>query len=331
MHKFAATASGLMTSINVYMQIESDIKVAIYADDAGEPGALLAQYSGNWAVEGHIAHADRWVTVPLSTFVDVVEGTNYWLAYITDVDAVGINPVTTPVRYLDGQTFRTYNFPNPAGSGYSSMAVGSCIQGFCIKPGDLLTANDISASTLGGQWNDVPVPPIEVVAGVNYWLGVISERTLACYPEPGLYANKYLKATTYDGFTFPGTLDISTGEISEPGTPTLITMGCGALPGDHDLPCFDPDDRWKYIVIYRAGAEIFRKAALAVEHFSDKDYASCYIAAIEAIGAISHIGLWGGQGCSATPGSGIELDKQVYVREKTNLESLEVVFTENRW
>jgi hypothetical protein len=110
-------------------------------------------------------------------------------------------------------------------------------------------------------------------------------------------------------------------------------FNCGVVDdaeyaSDPLIPGFDPQDRWMYVVVYNAGTEIFRKAVLAVEHLTDRDYASCYIAASEAVGTISHIGLWGGQGCSATPGSGIELDKQVYVRDKTNSESLQVVFTQ---
>jgi hypothetical protein len=105
-------------------------------------------------------------------------------------------------------------------------------------------------------------------------------------------------------------------------------VGDAEYASDCWMPGFDPDDRWMCVVVYRAGFEVFRKAVLAVEHLSDRDYASCYIAASEAVGAISHIGLWGGQACSATPYSGILLDKQTYSRVKTNKESLQIVFTE---
>jgi hypothetical protein len=102
------------------------------------------------------------------------------------------------------------------------------------------------------------------------------------------------------------------------------------LPGDPYVPGFDPDDRWKYLVVYQGGHEIFRKALLSVEHATDRDYASCFVSSLEAVGNISHLGLWGGEQCSDVPGSGIELDKQVYVRSKTLTESLQVVFTEIR-
>ena len=102
------------------------------------------------------------------------------------------------------------------------------------------------------------------------------------------------------------------------------------LPGDQWIPGFAPADRWKYIVVYRANVEIFRKAVLSVEYGVDVDYASCYLTATEAVGDISHIGLWGGEQCTAVAGSGIGLDKQTYTRTKTNLESLQVVFSENK-
>ena len=43
---------------------------------------------------------------------------------------------------------------------------------------------------------------------------------------------------------------------------------------------------------------------------------------------ISHVALWGGVNCSSIPGSGIELDKQVYVKTKINLESLQFNWSE---
>ncbi len=104
-----------------------------------------------------------------------------------------------------------------------------------------------------------------------------------------------------------------------------------SLPGDALIPCFAVDERFRYVVVYRAGAEIFRKAVSSVSTSGDDTIVVCYITADEAVGAISHIGLWGGSGCSAIAGSGIELDKQACSMTKTDTEGLQIVFTETRW
>lgn len=72
-NKFTADFSTSVTSMKVYCAVNSNVRVAIYADNAGTPGTLLnesasvAITAGDW----------RSVTIPTTS---IVSGTVYWLA-----------------------------------------------------------------------------------------------------------------------------------------------------------------------------------------------------------------------------------------------------------
>ena len=71
-------SSGTLTSISLWCKQysgASTLHVAIYADNAGSPGALLAQDAGGTAV----GSSEGWVTVPITCAISA--NTPYWLAY----------------------------------------------------------------------------------------------------------------------------------------------------------------------------------------------------------------------------------------------------------
>lgn len=117
-------------------------------------------------------------------------------------------------------------------------------------------------------------------------------------------------------------------ESDRPNPFNCAEVGNSTLPGNTLIPGFDPQDRWTYIVVYSSSAEIFRKEVTSVEHGTETDIISCIILEAECVGTISHIGLWGGEQCSDVAGSGIELDKQIYSRNKTIAETIQISFTE---
>lgn len=106
------------------------------------------------------------------------------------------------------------------------------------------------------------------------------------------------------------------------------TVDPATMPGNSLVPGFAVADRWKYLVVYIQGVESFRKQILSVEHLSDRDIISCILESSDAVGDISAVALWGGCECSDALGSGIELDKQTYLKSKSLLESIQVSFTE---
>jgi hypothetical protein len=72
--KFTAEKSGDITRIKVYCQGSLNIKVAMYEDNAGEPGDLMT------AVDTSIAISDGWNEIVFPATA-IVQGTAYWLAF----------------------------------------------------------------------------------------------------------------------------------------------------------------------------------------------------------------------------------------------------------
>jgi len=110
--KFTAVASGDMTEFRVKSAVSGYVKCALYADNSGEPGALITAMNTGQAVSG-----GGWETLSF-TSTPIVSGTVYWLAINISVDGA--------VQYFNGSgitrykaaTYSTFTFPNPAGSGF---------------------------------------------------------------------------------------------------------------------------------------------------------------------------------------------------------------------
>jgi hypothetical protein len=102
--KFTALASGTMNQIQIKITATGNVKVAIYADNAGEPGSLLNSI-GSTAVTVGV----NSITFPDTT---IISGTPYWLAFNQDTNLLvdGINTGGTS-RYAT-LTY-TNDFPDP--------------------------------------------------------------------------------------------------------------------------------------------------------------------------------------------------------------------------
>jgi hypothetical protein len=116
---------------------------------------------------------------------------------------------------------------------------------------------------------------------------------------------------------------------SDHPNPFLAVYPGSATPADVDFPCLADDDKLSYCVLYTGGIEFFRKPITSQTIGATQIDTICLILATEANGTvISHVGLWGGDTCSATAGSGIEMEKHAYVKTKNSLESLQLNFTD---
>jgi hypothetical protein len=112
----------------------------------------------------------------------------------------------------------------------------------------------------------------------------------------------------------------------------FITATSTATPADTDFPCLSSDDRLKYLVLYTGGAEFFRKAITLQTQAAAEIDTTTIVLAQEANGTvISHVGLWGGNTCSATAATGFEMSKYSYSKTKTTLESLQFDMTDLKW
>ena len=104
------------------------------------------------------------------------------------------------------------------------------------------------------------------------------------------------------------------------------------LPSDTNFPCLAWVDIFPYLVVYVAGVEYYRKPVVSTIQTTSTQIDTIGLLLAQECNnvSISHVGLWGGVDCTNVAGSGIELEKQVYVKTKTVLESLQFNFTDTK-
>jgi hypothetical protein len=112
LNKWTCPYTGTITQIKTHCGASGYVKLAIYADNNGEPGALIQNF-------GEFSVASGWNTHNV-TNVSVTKDTVYWLAR---------NSSTSSIYYLSGPSanfryksaaYSGFSFPDPAGSGFSS-------------------------------------------------------------------------------------------------------------------------------------------------------------------------------------------------------------------
>jgi hypothetical protein len=137
--KFTASASGIMNKFSVKSGASGNIKVALYADNSGEPGDLIT------AMDGQAVSGSGWESVDF-TPTEIENGTTYWLAHVMDTEGAVTYYAGGGVKRYKAATYATYEFPSSAGTGYSSATSLDLIAGYEISP---TISADSSVSTTG--------------------------------------------------------------------------------------------------------------------------------------------------------------------------------------
>jgi hypothetical protein len=126
-NKWVADYTGIVSEIKVYSLVAGNVKVALYADDGGEPGALLSTNN-----EGQAVSAGQWNAVSIPE-VSITAGTTYWISGVWDTTgAVTYNGGGRVRRYKGGQVYSTFTFPDPAGTGYTSGTQNESMAGWGV-------------------------------------------------------------------------------------------------------------------------------------------------------------------------------------------------------
>lgn len=117
---------------------------------------------------------------------------------------------------------------------------------------------------------------------------------------------------------------------TEHPNPFLAVYPGSAKPSDINFPCLADTDKLSYCVLYDVyGVEFFRKPVTAQTITNDVITTITLILAAEGNDQqIGYVGLWGGDLCTDTPGSGIEMEKFAFSKLKTSLESLQLNMTD---
>ena len=121
--RYIAQASGNVTSIRVKVGAVGNVKVAIYADNAGQPGALLN------AVNTSTPIVAGWNNIPI-TSTAVTQGTAYWLGFNTDTPCILFTASGGTGLYKPGVAFAGFSFPSPGGTGFYTWSGFHTIAGW---------------------------------------------------------------------------------------------------------------------------------------------------------------------------------------------------------
>lgn len=118
-------------------------------------------------------------------------------------------------------------------------------------------------------------------------------------------------------------------QTDEPNIFTEVYPGEDTYPGFY--PSFEHSDRVKYLAWYKDGVEIGRKA-ITQQTGADTDeiFTLVFLASFEANEELSHLGWWGGWQATEEIGSGVEVDKQMFDKNKTAVEGIQVNKTDTK-
>ena len=119
-------------------------------------------------------------------------------------------------------------------------------------------------------------------------------------------------------------------ESEAPNIFKVVYPGSSTFPVNL-YPSFEPEHRIQYISWYINGVENGRKQITQQTGLdTDTIFTLVLIASYEANVNISHIGWWGGWQATDELGTGIEIDKQVYEKNKTGIEGIQIEKTDSK-
>jgi hypothetical protein len=180
----------------------------------------------------------------------------------------------------------------------------------------------------GGK-SEATAPYVQAVYSVEAVTGPADRSWEEIFCRLAEAARRKNDETVSDTGTVQGLEEFSKTWLSShhPNPFISICPGDGSTPASVDFPCLADEDRLKYIVLYSNGVEFFRKPITSQTQSATEIDSICIIQANEANGVpISHVGLWGGNSCSQTTGSGIEMEKFSFQMTKNALQSLQINF-----
>lgn len=140
LYKFTAAAAGSCTEVRIKVSGNGSVKTAVYADNAGEPGARLAKQDTSMAVVA------GWNTISLESPCNITADAVYWLAFNSSAQIVGYD-LTAGISRYKAAAYGSFTFPDPAGTGFTpaTNTVGF-IAGWGIEIGTKTSADNGSGS-----------------------------------------------------------------------------------------------------------------------------------------------------------------------------------------
>lgn len=211
--RYQAQYTGIVKEIAVIDNNTGYCKVALYADDNGNPGARLSYDN----TERYISQANTWFYFPIPDY-QISAGTYYWLAYGSEATLGGLGQ--TGSNLMKDITFSSYNWPDPADSGLTTHGYNLSIGGWGVLT---LAPSGIAQPVVYGSHTVKPYYFI-VPSGIEQIIG---------YGEPTLAPTQEIAPTGIEQTTQLGQPAILTAQpinppsIEQPtalGTPELVKL-----------------------------------------------------------------------------------------------------------
>ena len=173
--KYQALATGTVTQFCLRCNGSGNVKVAIYADNAGEPGARLGVVNTGTAVVA------GWNTI---TFPEtpVTKGSYYWLAIVADAGNIaGYKPEAQLAKRYKSFPFTT-GLPDPAGTGYTvETTTQDVFAGWGVL---VLSPSSINQPVgYGSPQLNLSIQPSSIVQSIVYGTPIIDTGQIIIQPS----------------------------------------------------------------------------------------------------------------------------------------------------
>jgi hypothetical protein len=147
--KQTASVTGSVTEFHIYSAVAGNVKIGIYADNAGVPDAQLSVNNAGTAVSAGV-----WNVVSI-TATPITSGAVYWLAILTDTYGCHVQDNAGTYAVKCKSSAYAGGLPSPAGAGYSNSTIFFSIAGYGIYFPTVTSAvaSDITATTATANGN----------------------------------------------------------------------------------------------------------------------------------------------------------------------------------
>lgn len=180
--------------------------------------------------------------------------------------------------------------------------------------------------------NNIPVYEIEAVEGSDY------ETWTDYFYNIERKADEFVIQENIDEQEILVLLEQYEKDWTEEENPNIFRIvkpSESLFPSEETRPMFRPQDRLKFLAWYVNDVEVGRKQITVQEPPPAEDLgeivSTTFINASEANVNISHFAWIGGIKSTNQVGTGLEVDKQTYGQQKTQLEAIQVIKTDRRW
>jgi parallel beta-helix repeat protein len=158
--QFQAQETGFVDVIKIYSAANGNVKVALYSDNAGEPGTLLTANNSD-----NPCSASQWNNISISS-TNVTKDTNYWIAAIADTDNVlRYSAAGSGISRGKTVSYSGFSFPDPAGSEFTSYTYDRAFDAFGIL------INSVSLdSHCQADFDDIRFTKSDGTTQLDYWI-----------------------------------------------------------------------------------------------------------------------------------------------------------------